>query len=424
VTALIDHPADQQAADQQAGAVEAYAARVRAAFAPFVERLPAWERDGHLSRDLFEGLGAAGVFRDRWAAGAAGGLPLARAMVRELSPLNGGVALAVSIHGEVFAHALHRFGGARHADLLADALDGRAVGCAAFTEPTGGSDLFSLRTAGARTGDGWHLTGTKRYTTNLGTATHVLVLARTPGRGFASGLTPGVAEGEGGERAHTLFVVPLDRPGVRVTRFFDTFGMRSADTGELVLDVALTDDDVVGRPGAGLLYALKILDHERVAAATAVVAGARAALALATEHLRRREQFGRRLFDHQALAHRLADRWAELEAAAALTDAACAAARGDQLPHHLVAAAKLFAGRTAQTAIDEAVQFFGGRGYTEDFPLERILRDGRLVRIGGGTDEMLRGIIAMHLDAPNPQAGAHLDRLTAHHEESPADDQH
>jgi alkylation response protein AidB-like acyl-CoA dehydrogenase len=398
--------------------------RTRAAFAPFVEQAQEWERSGHLSRELFEALGAAGIFRDRWTAGTGAGLPLARAMAAELAPENGGVALAVSIHSEVFVHALHRFGGARHAAVLDEALAGRVVGCAAFTEPTGGSDLFSLRTHGTRVDGGWRLAGTKRYTTNLGTATHVLILAHTDGPGFVPSPAPGGTGEERARRAHTLFLVPLDRPGVRVTRFFSTLGMRSADTGELVLDVELTDDDVVGRPGAGLLYALTILDYERVAAATAVVAGARAALGLATEHLRRREQFGRRLFDHQALAHRLADRWTDLQAAAALTDAACAAARGDQLPHHLVAAAKLFSGRSAQAAVDDAIQFLGGRGYLEDFPLERILRDSRLVRIGGGTDEMLRGIVALYLDVPDARAGEQLDRLTAHHEEIPADAQH
>lgn len=190
-----------------------------------------------------------------------------------------------------------------------------------------------MRTSARRVPDGgWHLTGEKRFTTNVGRATHVMVLARTGP----------------GENAFTLFVVPLERPGVRVTRFFDTLGVRSADTGGVEFDVRLTEDEVVGRVDAGLMYALKLLDYERLAATVGLVAVGRAALGMAAVHLRERTQFGKRLFDHQALAHRLADRWAEVESAAALLDTACRTARGDHLPHHLVAAAKLVAARGRQ----------------------------------------------------------------------------
>ncbi len=380
----------------------AYRLQVRAAFEPFRDQVGEWERAGHLPRELFTALGAAGIFRQRWAAGPAGGLALAMEMVEELSPVNGGAALAVSIHSEVFTHALHRFGGPAHVGTRDDALAGQAVGCVAITEPSGGSDLYSMQTAAVRTtAGGWQLTGTKRFTTNAGCATHALVLART-------GSLESVA---------SLFLVPLDQPGVRIARFLGTLGVRSADTAAIEFDLRLTDDAVVGRVDAGLLYALKLLDYERIFVATGLVASARAALALATVHMRTRTQFGKRLFDHQALAHRVAERWAETEAAAALIDAACRAARGDHLPHHLVAAAKLVAARAGIAAIDEAIQIFGGRGFTEDYPLERMYRDARLARIGGGTDEMMCQVIGMHLDVPDPVATATLERIRATAEE-------
>jgi len=137
------------------------------------------------------------------------------------------------------------------------------------------------------------------------------------------------------------------------------------------------------------------------------------ALRLAIAYMRERQQFGKRLLDHQALAHRLADRWAETEAAAALLDGACRAARGDELPHHLVAAAKLIAARAGTAAIDEAIQFLGARGYTEEYPLARMHRDARLTRIGGGTDEMLRQIIVSCLDVPDPAAVSILNDARA-----------
>ena len=372
-----------------------FRSRVRDIFEPFSEHTGEWEKDGHLPRELFAAFGKAGIFRDRWALGAGGGLPLARALFEEIAPLNGGAMLALSIHTEVFVHALRVYGGRPHEDIVDEALAGQVIGCVALTEPGGGSDLYSMGTSATRDGDCWRLTGVKRFTTNVGRASHVLTLARTGT----------------GEHAFSLFLVPLDSPGVTVTRFFDTLGMRSADTGGLEFDVRLDERAVVGRRDAGLVYVLKLLDYERIAAAFGLVATARAALALTAAYLRERVQFGRRLFDHQAIAHRLADRWAETEAAAGLVDAACHAIRGDQLPHHLVAAAKLIAARTTAAATDEAIQVFGGRGYTEDYPLERMYRAARLARIGGGTDEMLRQIICTHLDVPDAVRRDQLRKL-------------
>jgi alkylation response protein AidB-like acyl-CoA dehydrogenase len=129
-------------------------------------------------------------------------------------------------------------------------------------------------------------------------------------------------------------------------------------------------------------------------------------LHLAMAYMRERKQFGKRLFDHQALRHRIVDRWAEVEAAAALLERACQSARGNYLPHHEVAAVKLVAARSCGGAIDEALQIFGARGFTDAYPIERMYRDARLTRIGGGTDEVLREIVALYLDAEHPRQPA------------------
>lgn len=365
---------------------EEYRERVRAAINVFAAQAPSWERDGHLPRELFATMGEVGAFVDRWTLGPSGGLPFAMALVGEMAQLNGGAAIGMSIHCEVFIQALLRFGGPDHSGVLNAALSGEVIGAAAFTEPTGGSDLFAMRTQATMQPDGWwHLAGQKRYITNAALATHVIVYART-------GVDP---------PAYGLFLVPTNEPGVVITKAFETLGMRSTDTNAITLDVRIPPGSLIGRRNAGLLYALKLLDYERLAASAAVISAARHGLALATAHMRTRQQFGRRLFDHQALAHRLVDRWVDVQAATALVDAAVASARGDELPHHMVAAAKLFSVRAALNALDESIQFFGARGYTEDFPLERMYRDTRLARIGGGTDEVLRQIIAMHLDMPD-----------------------
>jgi alkylation response protein AidB-like acyl-CoA dehydrogenase len=369
--------------------------RVRGVVADFSSQAPKWESAGHLPRELFEALGETGAFSRRWRLGAVAGLPYARALVEELVILNGGAALAVSLHSELFVHALQRFGGENHSDVLRQALAGAVIGCTAITESHGGSDVAAIRTKAVPVERGWHLVGAKRYTTNVGVADNVLVLAGT---------------GSGGP-SYTLFRVPLDHPGVRVTGFFSTLGMRAADTGAIELDAVLSGDHVVGRPGGGMQQVLKILDFERIAATAGLVAGARHALRLGRAYMRTRTQFAKRLYDHQALRHAFAERWADVEAAAALLDAACAAGRGNQLEHHLVAAAKLVAARNCADAVDHVLQVLGGRGYTDAYPVERYYRDIRLTRIGGGTDEMMREIISTTLDITDPEISAVLASL-------------
>jgi alkylation response protein AidB-like acyl-CoA dehydrogenase len=370
-----------------------YVKRARAALEPFIEQFPSSERAGHLPARFFPALGEAGLFRDRWREGAVGGHYLARALLAELTPLNAGAALALSIHSEIFIHALVRFGCEAHQGLLQDALEGRVIGCFAATEAVGGSDLPGLQATAVQRGDQWHLRAEKRFITNAGCATHALVLANS--------VT--------GRRRSCLFCLPLDRPGVKIRGFYETLGVRSADTAALSVDTTLEATDLIGRPGAGLLMTLTLLDFERLAAAAALVAGAERSLRLAAAWARRRKQFGARLLDHQALRHRLADRWADVYAARGALDATCGRLGEPTLPHVEIAATKLLAARAASLAADEALQIFGARGYTTAYPVEQMYRDVRLTRIGGGADEMMREIIATSLDIADPEAAAWLD---------------
>jgi alkylation response protein AidB-like acyl-CoA dehydrogenase len=366
--------------------IDGYRERVRAVVAEFEPQMAEWESSGHLPREFFRRLGSAGAFVDRWSAGPVQGLPFARVLTTELAVANGGAALATSLHSEVFVHALYRFGRPGHEAVLQQALRGEAIGCLAVTEPSGGSDVTGIGTRLHMEGARWRLTGTKRYVTNGGRATHTLALARSGA----------------GRNALTLVLVPLDRPGVKVSRFFTTLGMRSADTSALEFDTEVCAEDLLGGPHRGLLVLLKVIDFERIAAATGLVAGARLALRLTAAYMRERTQFGTRLFEHQFLRHRLAEHWTEVEAAAAMLDLACRPIRREELAHEMAAASKLFAARVCSAAVDQAIQVFGARGYTTAYPLERLHRDARLTRIGGGTDEMMREIIATHLDAEDP----------------------
>lgn len=389
--------------DSPLAALDEYREKVRSVLLPLQPEFRAWERDGHIPRWFFEKLGAAGLFRQRWRYGATGGHPLARVLVEELTPLNGGVALATSIHSEVFIHALSRFGGPAVSDLLEAALDGRAVGCFAATEPTAGSDLTEIKSIVAKDGDGWRLRAQKRFTTNAGTATHIIVLANAVD----------------GRKGPCLYCLPMDRPGVELLGFYDTLGVRSADTCALSIDAAVGPEDLIGKRGFGLGITFQLLDFERLAAAAGLIAGAEAALRMARAWARHRTQFATPLIEHQALSHRIADRWTELYAARAALGVTCDRLGAGSIPHVEIAATKLLAARAASAAIDEAVQILGARGYTTIFPIERMYRDVRLTRIGGGSDEVMRNIVAAFLDTSDPEAEAWISACEADNFPSP-----
>jgi alkylation response protein AidB-like acyl-CoA dehydrogenase len=370
-----------------ADALDTYRCEARCVSAGWETEVGDWARNGHLPPRVFVELGEAKLFSRRWEPGRTPGLPLGLALVAELTRLSGGLGLAVGLHNEVFTGILtERARGDFQQSVRADALSGQAVGCVASTEPTGGSDVASARTRARRTGNGWHLVGSKRYITNAGVATHAIVLAQ-------------VEDGSAAKPA--LFLVSMRDPGVRVTGFFSTLGVRECDTAAIELDAHLEDNALIGTVGAGLVYLLRGLQLERIASAVQVLTGADTALGLAVAHARSRTQFGRRLIEHQALKHRLADAAADLAAAHALLDGIVDRAVDGHVDDREICALKLVSARTAGRVVDDALQVLGGRGYTANFPLERIQRDCRLARIGGGTDELMREMIGTGLDRPN-----------------------
>ena len=311
-------------------------------------------------------------------------------------------------HSEVFIGALTRHGsGPSHAGLLADALSGSAVGCFAATEPQGGASLAGIRCRAVATDDGWHLTGTKRYVSNIGSATHVLVLARAAGAKEAAELC--------------LFVVPADAPGVTVDGFFDASGVRACDVGQVTLDVRLPADALLGSRGLGLLYASHLLQFERMAICALLLSGAEWALELAAGYARYRHTDGGRVIDKQVIRHRLALARADLwNLQSRLTEIITFAEREQAMPPHQISALKLTAGQRAGEIVDMAMQIFGARGTTSAFPLERLWRDCRIARIGGGTDEVLADVVASALDRPARQADEFIAAAAAADQPAPA----
>jgi alkylation response protein AidB-like acyl-CoA dehydrogenase len=381
---------------------EAYRALVRRAAESFdAVEVRGWETERHVPRSALAALAGAGVFAARWEQGAYRGAERLTVLVEEVFRRDSGLALAAIGHSEIFIGALTRHGrGEAHAALLRDALAGRAVGCFAATEPQGGANLAGLECAAERVPGGWRLTGTKRYVSNLGSATHAVVLAR-------AGDAEGVAD-------LSLFVVPLDTPGAVIDGYFDTSGVRACDVGQLSLDVRLPEDALLGSAGLGLLYASHLLQFERLAICVLLLAAAERALTLGAAYARERKVLGVRVMDKQIIRHRLALARAELwNLQSRLSELTSFVAREAAMPAHPISALKLTAGQRAAEIIDMCMQIFGARGNTGAYPLEKLWRDCRVARIGGGTDEVLADMVASYLDRADPEAEEFLAAAAA-----------
>ena len=262
-------------------------------------------------------------------------------------------------------------------------IDGSLIGCLAMTEPEAGSDVMSMRTRAERVDGGWRLNGTKTFITNGPVADLALVYARTPAN----------------ERSLGMFAIPTETPGFSRGRKFSKLGWRGSPTGELLLDDCVVGEEaLIGAEDGGRAILLEGLDSERVLMAAESVGLAQGALEAALSYAGERRQFGKPIGEFQLIGAKLADMFAETEACRALTRMIAAridAGESDQ--RALASAAKLLGGDLAMKVTTEAVQVLGGYGYIDEFPVERYMRDAKLMQIGGGTAEIQRFIIAREL---------------------------
>jgi alkylation response protein AidB-like acyl-CoA dehydrogenase len=363
--------------------VAAFRTAIGKVIAAWVPKAKSWEADGRIPKSVYVEMARVSAFHDRWRHGRNRGIFHALALADEATKLSPSLSLSLCIHGEVFCGLLDNPRTDYQATMRADALNAEVVGCLASTEPDSGSSIARPMTSARRTARGWRIVGEKRYITNASTASHAVVSTTA----------------EGGQRSgHALFLVDLDAPGVRRLGAFETVGMRGCDTSALALDVEVDDDARLCEPGLGIVLLTKALQMERILAARQLLTSARLALGLTIAHLRRRAIDDVRLMDRQALRHRLADASVNLLGAEALLSYVATRTSQSELVERETAALKLHASQVACQITDEAVQMFGGRGYTANFPLEQLWRDTRIGRIGGGADEVLRDIIAHAID--------------------------
>ena len=253
-----------------------------------------------------------------------------------------------------------------------------------ITEPNYGSDAGSIQTAAKRDGDDWVIDGRKMFITNAKQAGVFIVVASTNKEKRHKGLT--------------AFIVPADTPGLSIGRKEDKMGMRGSETSEVILEeVRVPDANRLAAEGDGFKVAMVTLDSSRVGIGAQAVGIARAALDESLSYAKTRIQFGKPIAEHQAIQWKLADMATKLQAARHLVyDAARLKDRGVPMTKQS-AMAKLYASSICNDIVREAVQIFGGYGYTKEYPVERLYRDAKVTEIYEGTSEMQRLVIARQL---------------------------
>jgi acyl-CoA dehydrogenase len=373
--------------------------QLRAAVRRWVEEeltphVPAWEEVGAFPDEVFRRAGELGFLgltvppeyggqgADYWAT---------VVFAEELARCGAGsIPMAMGVQTDMATPPILKFGTAdQKARWLVPAVRGEKIGAIGITEPDAGSDVARIRTRARRDGDGWLLDGRKLYITNGARADFVTLVARTreldPSDPW-SGLS--------------LFIVPMELDGATVARTLDKVGMRASDTAELVFeDVHLPADALLGEEGQGFPQIMWELQGERLIAAIQCVGSAALAVEWSVAYARERHAFGKPIARFQALKHKLVDMATAVETVRRLVyDAADKWNRGLYATTE-IAMCKLAAARMVWEVVDDALQVHGGYGYSEEYPIARLWRDVRLMRIGGGTDEVQREVVAKLIGA-------------------------
>lgn len=352
------------------------------------QRAAADEDAAHFPRDIFRTLGAAGLLSLPYPEEYEGGGQPYEVYLQVLEELAAGwlaVGLGVSVH-TLSCYPLAAFGSdEQRAARLPEMLSGELLGAYCLSEPQSGSDAAALTTRAVADADGgaYTVTGTKAWTTHGGVADFYTVMVRT---------------GEPGPRGISTVLVPADAEGLSFAAPERKMGMRSSPTAQVHLDgVRVPAADRIGAEGTGFKIALSALDSGRLGIAACAVGVAQAALDAATDYARERRQFGGPIADLQGVQFMLADMATAVEAGRALYLSAARLRDAGRPFGKEAAMAKLFCTDAAMRVTTDAVQVFGGYGYTTDFPVERYMREAKVLQIVEGTNQIQRMVIARQL---------------------------
>ncbi|MEU5901015.1 MULTISPECIES: acyl-CoA dehydrogenase family protein [Streptomyces] len=348
------------------------------------------EDAGRFPRELFALLSESGLLGLPYDSAFGGGdqpYEVYLQVLEELAAARLTVGLGVSVHS-LSCHALAGYGTKEQQnDHLPAMLGGGLLGAYCLSEPAAGSDAASLRTKAVRDGDDWVISGTKAWITHGGVADFYTVLART---------------GPDGARGITAFLVPGDAEGLSAAAPEKKMGMKGSPTAQINFDgVRIPDSRRIGDEGQGFAIALSALDSGRLGIAACAIGVAQAALDEAVRYATERRQFGRPIADFQGLRFMLADMATQIEAGRALYLSAARLRDAGRPFAKQAAMAKLLCTDAAMKVTTDAVQVLGGYGYTADFPVERLMREAKVLQIVEGTNQIQRMVIARHLAGPD-----------------------
>jgi alkylation response protein AidB-like acyl-CoA dehydrogenase len=363
---------------------------VKTEISPCVEE---WEEKGEFPREIIKrmgDLGFLGLHYPKEVGGQGGDYFTGIVFGEELARCGcGGFPMAIGVQTDMATPPIYKFGTSdQHERFLAPALRGEKLAAIGISEPNYGSDVAGIRTRAVRDGDEWIINGTKMFITNGPRADFVTLVTRT--------------SDEPGYKGITLFLVELDRPGVSVSRKLDKVGMRSSDTAELIFDqVRVPQANLLGQEGKGFYQIMWQLQGERMIGAAGSIGMAQYAYELALEYAKTRETFGKTINNYQVVSHLLAEMKTEIEVCREMTYATAYRFSKGEVPSKEISMVKMAAAQMAYWVADRALQIFGGNGYMMENPIQRIWRDTRLYRIGGGTDEIMKEIISKEMGLPS-----------------------
>ena len=348
-----------------------------------------WDRTGETPRAIYRKMAEAGLMGVTVSPeyGGAGADFLSYVLaIEEVSAADGGVSNMMAATNSPVAVAIEENGtDQQKQDYLTKLTSGEWLGSIHLTEPHTGSEAAAIKTRAVRDGEDFILTGEKAFITGGASSNIAMIVA--------------VTDPEGGKKGITTFITPTDNPGYMVTRKEHKLGHRTNDTCQIRFDgMRVPASDMLGRPGEGLRIALSKLSEGRIGVAAQAVGGARAALKAARAYADERETFGKPIRKHQAITFKLSEMATEIEAARQLYMHAAQLKDLCQPCAREAAMAKLFASEMAERVASEAIQIYGGAGFLNDHPVEKIYRDVRVYQIYEGTSEVQKIVISRSLD--------------------------
>jgi len=305
-------------------------------------------------------------------------LVLAEEMAKSNS---GGLAMGVAVHTDMAMPPIHLFGTEEQKQQwLVPAIAGKKILCLGITEPDAGSDVAGIKTRAVRDGDEYVINGSKTYITNGHRADVIVLVTKT--------------DPDAGYDGFSLFLVPMDLPGVIREKKLVKLGMHASDTALLAFqDVRVPASALLGQEGKGFYHIMWELQGERLIGAAGSVAGAQRCFDRTLQYAKERTAFGRQIGRFQVIRHKFAEMATKIESARQMVYMTAWRHQNGEYPVREISMAKLHASRIAVEVADECIQIHGGAGYMKEYGVERVWRDMRLNRIGAGTDEIMLDVI-------------------------------